>query len=322
MTKNLIKSIAIALVFVPMVVLAETPAPTPASTPVSDSASTAGPVTSNSSASVANNPTGGSSSAAGPSTGGSSATVSNPSTGGSGSTAGPSTGGSSSTASNAIIPTPAPTPTPPPVTPPTGGNGGNGGGTGNGGNPGSSSGSSSSSGSRVAYAYACNQITSFMRYGANNDANQLIKLQTILRDAEKMNITVNGIFDKQTENAVVAFQNKYNSTIMGPWGSSKGSGYVYITTIKQINKIACSIPLSLSPQELTIINDYKNRRGIASSVIVTPKVENTPVQIEVKNEGNTITLTSSPETNTEVTASVTKASIMSRFVKFLVYLFK
>lgn len=318
MTKNLIKSIAIALVFVPMVVLAETPAPTPASTPVSDSASTASPVTSDSSASVANNPTGGSSSAAGPSTGGSSATVSNPSTGGSGSTAGPSTGGSSSTASNAILPTPTPTanPTPTPVTPPTGGNGGNGG------NPGSSSGSSSSSGSRVAYAYACNQITSFMRYGANNDANQVIKLQTFLRDAEKMNITVNGIFDKQTENAVVAFQNKYNSTIMGPWGSSKGSGYVYITTIKQINKIACSIPLSLSPQELTIINDYKNRRGIASSVIVTPKVENTPVQIEVKNEGNTITLTSSPETNTEVTASVAKASIMSRFVKFLVYLFK
>lgn len=317
MTKNLIKSIAIALVFVPMVVLAETPAPTPASTPVSDSASTAGPATSNSSATVANAPAGGSSSTTGPSTGNSSATVSNPSTGSSGSTAGPSTGGSSSTASDTILPTPTPTATPTPVTPPN--NGGNGG---NGSGGGSSSGSSSSSGSRVAYPYACNQFTTFMRYGYNNDKNQVIRLQTFLREAEKMNITINGIFDKQTENAVIAFQNKYSGTVMGPWGASQGSGYVYITTIKQINKIACSIPLSLNPQELAIINNYKNRRNTSSAVIVTPKNESAVVNIEVKNNENTITLTSTEESNTENLAAASKPSIMDRFWNFLVYLFK
>ncbi len=314
MTKNLIKSIAITMVFIPVVTFAS---PAPSTAPVSSPASSpqaSAPATGSSASTASSNPSSGdSSSTSAPATSNSSATVNNTPTGGSSSATSPSTGGSSSTASEPTstpTPTPTATPTPAPVNPTNGGSGS------------SSGGSSSSSGSRVAYPYACNQFTSFMRYGANNDSNQVIKLQTFLRDAEKMNITVNGIFDKQTENAVIAFQNKYNSTIMGPWGSSKGSGYVYITTIKQINKIACSIPLSLNPQELAIINEYKNRRGTASSVIVTPKVENTPVQIEVKNEGNTIILTSSPEANTEATASVAKSSVMNRFWKFLVYLFK
>ncbi len=312
MTKNLIKSIAITMVFIPVVTFAS---PAPSTAPVSSPASSpqaSAPSTGGSVSTASSNPSSGDSSSTGtPATGNSSATVNNTPTGGSGSTTAPATGGSSSTGSNPTsTPTPTATPTPAPVVPTNGGSG-------------SSSGeSSSSSGSRVAYPYACNQFTSFMRYGYNNDANQVIKLQTFLRDAEKMNITINGIFDKQTENAVIAFQNKYNSTIMGPWGASQGSGYVYITTIKQINKIACSIPLSLSPQELAIINEYKNRRGIASSVIVTPKTQPSPVQIEDKNEGNTIILTSSPEANTEATASVAKSSVMNRFWKFLVYLFK
>lgn len=313
MTKNLIKSIAIAMVFIPVVTFAS---PAPSTAPVSSPASSpqaSAPATDSSASSASSNPrSNNSSSTDSPRTGNSSAAVANtPNTSGSDSATSPATGRSSSaTGEPTATPTPTPTatPTPAPVVP-TNGNS-------------SSGGNSSSSGSRVAYPYACNQFTSFMRYGANNDANQVIKLQTFLRDAEKINVTVNGIFDKQTENAVIAFQNKYNSTIMGPWGSGQGSGYVYITTIKQINKIACSIPLSLNPQELAIINEYKNRRGATPSVIVTPKVENAPIQIEVKNEDNTITLTSTPEANTENTATVQKASIMNRFWNFLVYLFK
>lgn len=286
------------------------PSSSPASSPASSPQASA-PATVSSASTASNVPSGSnSSSSVAPASINSSATVSNtPSSTGSTVTTAPASINSSSTAGKpATTTTPTATPTPAPVVP-TNGNS-------------SSGGNSSSSGSRVAYPYACNQFTSFMRYGANNDANQVIKLQTFLRDAEKINVTVNGIFDKQTENAVIAFQNKYNSTIMGPWGSSQGSGYVYITTIKQINKIACSIPLSLNPQELAIINEYKNRRGATPSVIVTPKVENTPIQIEVKNEDNTITLTSTPEANTENTATVQKASIMNRFWNFLVYLFK
>jgi hypothetical protein len=78
----------------------------------------------------------------------------------------------------------------------------------------------------------------------------------------------------------------------------------------------------LTPQELAIINSYKNRRDNTPSVIVTSKDQSTSVQVEVKNEGNTITVTSGPEANTEATASVVKSSVMNRFWKFLVYLFK
>lgn len=306
MTKNLIKSIAITMVFIPVVTFAS---PAPSTAPVSSPASSpqaSAPSTGGSVSTASSNPSSGDSSSTGaPATGNSSATVNNTPTGGSGSTTGPATGGSSSTGGN---PTSTPTPTPTPAVP------NNGGGS-------SSGGSSSSSGSRVAYGYACNQITSYMKYGVDNDKTQVTKLQTFLRDAEKINITVNGIFDKQTENAVIAFQNKYSGTIMGPWGASKGTGYVYITTIKQINKIACNYPLTLNPQELATINEIRNRRNSAS-IIVSPTEKPSTIQIESKNEDNTITFTTEEETNKENTASVTKSSVMNRFWNFLVYLFK
>lgn len=292
------------MVLIPVVSFAQssTPASSPASIPASQPSS-------GSSVSTASVSTGGSSSTATPSTGGSTSTASpsTPSSGGSSSTATPSTGGSSSTA----IPFTPPTPTPTPST---------------GGGSSSSSGSYSSSGGRVnfAYMYGCPMITSFMKYGANNDSAQVTKLQSFLKNIEKLDVDVTGYFDKKTEYAVIAFQNKYNPTIMGPWGATKGTGFVYITTVKQINKITCSLPLTLNPSELSIINATRNAKvATAKPVIIVPKETPTPVEIEVSaTEDNTITFESENQTNEGNTATVGKAGIMSRFWDFMVYLFK
>ncbi len=303
-----------------MAVFAEAPNQTPAAAPSSTPApvavapvSTVSPSAGNSSATVSNSPsTGNSASTAAPSTGNSSGTLSNtPSTGGSSATTGPSTGNSQATV------TATPTPTATPVVPsnpstPTNTSGSS-----------SSGGSSSSSGSRI--GYSCNFITSFMKYGAKNDSVQVTRLQTFLRDIEKLNVDVNGIFDRKTENAVIAFQNKYSQTVMGPWKESKGTGFVYITTIKQINKIACNQPLTLNTAELAIINASNNRK-IAStnnSVIVVPPATNKSPVIEVQeNEGNTITFEEVEVVGETNVATVTKSSVMNRFWNFLVYLFK
>jgi peptidoglycan hydrolase-like protein with peptidoglycan-binding domain len=320
MNKNITKLIAIAtIVLIPVVSFAQST--TPSSSPSSTPAPVSSPASSPASAS-ASQPTSGTSLSAGnstagtaPSAGGSTAGTA-PSAGASTAGTAPSAGGSTagvtptvgqSTAGTSAPTTPTPTPTPA--------------------NSSSSSGPySSSSGSRVnySYMYGCPMITSFMKYGANNDTVQVTKLQNFLKNVEKIDVDVNGIFDKRTESAVIAFQNKYNPTIMGPWGATKGTGFVYITTVKQINKITCSLPLTLNASELTIINATRNAR-IASAKPVTIVPKETPASIEIEVSGtdnNTITFESETETIEENVATVGKASIMSRFWDFMVYLFK
>lgn len=258
--------------------------------------------------------TGNSASSATPATGDSSSTArpsewsevittssATPATGDSSSSATPTTGDSSSTAV-------APVNSPVPVTNTSSG--------------GSSSSSGSSWTSRVT-ANNCSLITSFMRYGGNNDSAQVTKLQSFLKNTEKIELDVNGTFDKKTEDAVIAFQNKYSSAIMGPWGATKGTGQVYITTLKQINKLACNQPLSLNSSELATIEAYKNARkdnNVGETVIITPNqtpatdVENNNVDKDTDSVGTL--------ENSDQTASVAKTSIAGRFWKFIVGLFK
>jgi hypothetical protein len=106
----------------------------------------------------------------------------------------------------------------------------------------------------------CPLITTYMKFGGINNPTDVAKLQVFLKNSQGLDVTVNGIFDQQMENAVRAFQSKYMSQIMGPWGATQSSGYVYITTLKKVNEIACNTPLTLNLGELTIINAYKNQQ--------------------------------------------------------------
>lgn len=83
-------------------------------------------------------------------------------------------------------------------------------------------------------------MTGYIKLGAQNDANQVRKLQSFLRDHEGFtNLQVTGIYSQADYAAVVKFQEKYAGDILTPWGETKGSGYVFKTTLYEINKIVC-----------------------------------------------------------------------------------
>lgn len=103
-------------------------------------------------------------------------------------------------------------------------------------------------------------ISKYMRYGANNDSEEVKKLQTFLKNNEGMNeVDITGQFDLATRGAVKAFQDRYKSDVLSPWGVKAPTGYVYYTTQKKINEIYCAYNMSfpLSSTEQTEIDAYK-----------------------------------------------------------------
>ena len=128
--------------------------------------------------------------------------------------------------------------------------GGNGGG--NGGGPGDGSGTH-----RHCVGYECpdimvyidsiapkvcknvDYITTFMKKGVDNNPGEVTKLQYFFNEYEGSNLTINGIFDDATEGAVKAFQTKYATDILEPWGTTTPTGIVYVTTTAKINAIFC-----------------------------------------------------------------------------------
>jgi len=118
----------------------------------------------------------------------------------------------------------------------------------------------------------CNYIGGYLRIGDNNNPEQVMRLQTFLRDMEGFSsVAVNGIFDQATLDAVMQFQLKYSEDILAPWGIDFPTGYVYYTTQKKINEIYCgqSIPLTESQ-----INEMRQLRGLVEDISDDDQVPN------------------------------------------------
>ena len=219
----------------------------------------------------------------------------------------PSTGGTSGSITNGqddlvgsvpVPPTPEPTPTP------IYGGGG-----------------SSSGGSRILFvntaSSSCPLLTSYLKFGGNNDSSEVTKLQLFLKNSEGMNLTVNGTFDQVTFDAVRAFQQKYVSQTMGPWGSNTPTGFVYITTRNKINEIACNRAFALTDSDLAIINAFKNRLSSETvSGATSTEMDAGSSSPEVVN----------PEigsvTGPSQTAAVGNTSILAKFWNFILDLFR
>ncbi len=186
------------------------------------------------------------------------------------------------------------------------------------------SGSFSGSGSRptnlpaVVTITSCPLITDYLKFGAINDGVQVARLQAFLKNAEKLNVDVTGIFDQKTEDAVKAFQLKYLPTILGPWDATKATGFVYITTKKQLNALACASPLTLSADDQTIIDAYKARgtAAPAESSVEGGTETTTPSETPTVEVGTVGTSTS------ENVAAVGEASVLSRFLNYIKNLFR
>jgi hypothetical protein len=84
-------------------------------------------------------------------------------------------------------------------------------------------------------------LTTYIRYGADNDRGDVEKLQYFLKTVEHEDaVTLTGVYDAPTRDAVRDLQRRYAADILTPWGLTKTTGYVYYTTQKKINELWCT----------------------------------------------------------------------------------
>lgn len=142
------------------------------------------------------------------------------------------------------------------------GNEGDNGNNGGGGNDGGGSGGGSSSSNKrgevlgasdinnelVVVAFSqCNEayLKDYIKYGANNNPEEVKKLQTFLNN-RGAGLPVTGFYGEKTLEAVKDFQRKFNKLILKPWfdagllpDDTQPTGYVYETTRFWINAMTC-----------------------------------------------------------------------------------
>lgn len=107
-------------------------------------------------------------------------------------------------------------------------------------------------------------IKEYIAYGANNNAEEVRKLQIFLNKHMGESIPVTGFYGDITLNAVKRFQEKYADEILRPWGIAEATGYVYKTTQRMINVIETGqdIPMPF----------------VAQAPVVVPVTPTTPTQ--------------------------------------------
>jgi hypothetical protein len=115
-------------------------------------------------------------------------------------------------------------------------------------------------------------LLSYVRYGGQNDAEQVARLQFVLSHFEGAQIAMTGVYDAATLSAVNAFQVKYADEILAPWSLKGPTGYVYYTTRKKINEVFCEgakvFPLTASQLEEVEEVSVLNERGVTSRTTV------------------------------------------------------
>lgn len=83
-------------------------------------------------------------------------------------------------------------------------------------------------------------LDSYIRYGYNNNAADVRRLEQFLNDYEEEDLTVDGVYGRSDEEAVKRFQLKYRAEVMDPWGMTTPTGYVFRTTRDHVNTLHCA----------------------------------------------------------------------------------
>ncbi len=157
-------------------------------------------------------------------------------------------------------------------------------------------------------ASSCSYLTTFMGINSENDSVEVTKLQTFLKNVEKLDVDINGTFDEKTLNAVKAFQEKYVDEVMTPWGVTTPTGQVFYTTQKKVNEIVCKTSLNLTAEQLSAIDAYKKslENGNQTDSTIGDATSTNPV-VGANDNGQT--------------ASVAKTSIAAKIWAFIKWLF-
>ena len=103
-------------------------------------------------------------------------------------------------------------------------------------------------------------LKEYIQMGQLNNMEEVRKLERFLVHVENENLEIDGFYGKEDFQAVVRFQEKYREEVLDPWKIikegqeydylpsvfsgflrklSRGTGYVYISTTKQINYLYC-----------------------------------------------------------------------------------
>ncbi len=89
-------------------------------------------------------------------------------------------------------------------------------------------------------------LLSYIKYGANNDPEEVKKLQSFLNEYFGLSLELSGIYNQETYQAVERFQLLLKDEILSPWAEVNclpsediATGYVYRTTQRAINNIMC-----------------------------------------------------------------------------------
>ncbi len=109
-------------------------------------------------------------------------------------------------------------------------------------------------------------LNEFIRFGADNNPEEVRKLQIFLNIYMGEDLEVSGIYDTETMEAVNGFQLLHKDEILQPWVDeglhddiNEPTGYVFETTRRKINMIMCEelgLPIpDLSGYALTAIDD-------------------------------------------------------------------
>ncbi len=82
-------------------------------------------------------------------------------------------------------------------------------------------------------------LTSYITYGVNNDAEEVKKLQMFLNEHMAVSLDVDGHYGEDDKEVVKSFQVMYTDEVLLPWGTTRPTGQVYMTTKAKINDIMC-----------------------------------------------------------------------------------
>lgn len=83
-------------------------------------------------------------------------------------------------------------------------------------------------------------IKTYIRYGAENDVEDVRKLETFLNEKQGESLIVDGVYGIEDVAAVKRFQQKFASEVLGVWGLNEPTGHVYRTTLMKINSFYCN----------------------------------------------------------------------------------
>ncbi len=96
--------------------------------------------------------------------------------------------------------------------------------------------------------------TKVIKYGSKNDPVQVKLLEKYLNAFEHARVPVDGIYSLKDKNAVIQWQEKYADEILKPWGSKKGTGYVYTTSLNKFKSLFLAQCTAVHPPAKKLIH--------------------------------------------------------------------